>query len=786
MLIGFVVIYGWITNNSTIVQVYPALAPMQFNTALCFILTGLTTICIFLKFDTTSKLVGLCLTLISGATLLQHIYGFNLHIDNLFIDPFISVRTDVPGRMAPNTALCFLLVSLVPLLTLIKRMRKTFISGIIGSLVFMISSSSLVGYLLGIETAYKWGILTEMALHTAATFFIIGGGLLLFAAKDFWLEPRKAINWFSFTSVCFIFVAVIFIWQSYSQKELIRLRTQIDADAISVANRLQIRLGIYESIIKNSADSWWLHKNDNIQAWQELMSGWRVRIPELTTIGVTEPSGEFSRIVPSSNSAVLKDIVASNFSRISENELFNIVPVRKTNDKNLYILITAKSMADDLSEPIISYGLFNLSYVVDSLFRQEIYNKYNLYISDENNNFMPFTRDIGRKFVENYTWNRTVNLKFRDSIWTVGLELKNLKDASFGQPLLLITLLVGTVLSIVIVTMILFAHKVWLLSKRETKTNIKLKIEMEERALAEKKLYQLNQELEEIVAIRTKDLLEQSQELEEQKKAAINVMYDAEDARKKAENSERELDIKLQELARSNEELAQFAYIASHDLQEPLRKIIALGDILREEINEELNADADYAITTMRESASRMRTLIDDLLTFSKVDRINREMKNVELGQLVNEVLSDINTTINEANASVIFEHLPTIVADRVQMRQLFQNLISNSVKFARKEVPPVVKISGEIISSKAVIKIADNGIGFDMKYANTIFEPFKRLHSREAYKGTGIGLAICQKIIRRHNGTMTVESTPNVGTTFRITLPCSLANNNQTQSATA
>ncbi len=248
-----------------------------------------------------------------------------------------------------------------------------------------------------------------------------------------------------------------------------------------------------------------------------------------------------------------------------------------------------------------------------------------------------------------------------------------------------------------------------------------------------------------------------------------------------------ELEERIGELDRSNKDLEQFAYIASHDLQEPLRKIRAFGDRLASKYSQILTGDGTLYLERMESAAERMQRMIDDLLTFSRVSRPKESFTKTDLEQVVTDVLSDLEILIEKKNATVKMENdLPSIEAIPSQMRQLFQNIIGNALKFTREGVPPVVSISAEKpspdeisklsteVSSRKFVKISvsDNGIGFDEKYKERIFTLFQRLHSRAEYEGTGIGLSVCKKIVEFHNGLISVHSVPGEGSTFTFYLP--------------
>ncbi|HEX5033437.1 MAG TPA: PAS domain S-box protein, partial [bacterium] len=239
---------------------------------------------------------------------------------------------------------------------------------------------------------------------------------------------------------------------------------------------------------------------------------------------------------------------------------------------------------------------------------------------------------------------------------------------------------------------------------------------------------------------------------------------------KRAEEAIRQ---KTEDLARSNKELQDFAYVASHDLQEPLHKIIAFGDRLRLNTAGSLSEKAGDSLERIQRAALRMRQLIDDLLLYARVTTRARPYEEVDLTAVMREVLSVLEWRVAESQARIEIGELPVIEADRSQMLQLFQNLTGNALKFAKPGEPPEVKVHGRTGSDgQAEIWIEDRGIGFEEKFADVIFKPFQRLHGRDQYEGTGMGLAICQKIVTRHNGSIEVSSRPGEKTVFKVKLP--------------
>jgi PAS domain S-box-containing protein len=247
--------------------------------------------------------------------------------------------------------------------------------------------------------------------------------------------------------------------------------------------------------------------------------------------------------------------------------------------------------------------------------------------------------------------------------------------------------------------------------------------------------------------------------------------------RKKAEEEIRRY---ARQLERSNKDLHDFAFIVSHDLKEPLRKIRSFGTKLNADFGDVLSDEGSGCLKRMHNAAVRMEKMISDLLEYSQVSTKTKPFQMVDLNEIAKEVLSDLEMAVVKTSGRVELAHLPVIMADRYQMRQLFSNLLTNALKFHRQDVPPVVKVYARLVENSpqdppiryANLFIEDNGIGFNMEHLERIFQPFQRLHGRSEYDGSGIGLSICRKIVERHKGGITASSTPGEGTIFHVSLP--------------
>ncbi len=239
----------------------------------------------------------------------------------------------------------------------------------------------------------------------------------------------------------------------------------------------------------------------------------------------------------------------------------------------------------------------------------------------------------------------------------------------------------------------------------------------------------------------------------------------------KRKRIEEQMETTMDGLMRSNQELERFAYVSSHDLQEPLRMVTLYSQLLEKRYKDSLDSDADDFIEYIVDNAKRMKYLIDDLLEYSRVTSQTKEFENIDLEKVLENILSNLSILIIENNVDVTHDPLPTIFADKNQMMQVLENLITNAIKF-RGEKPPKIDISAKKGKKEWIFSVKDNGIGISPKHQEQIFEVFKRLHTREEYPGTGIGLSIVQKIIERHGGRIRLESELGKGSTFYFTIP--------------
>jgi signal transduction histidine kinase len=292
---------------------------------------------------------------------------------------------------------------------------------------------------------------------------------------------------------------------------------------------------------------------------------------------------------------------------------------------------------------------------------------------------------------------------------------------------------------------------------------VELAVFLAEAGLNKMRLQELMHSLEARIEERTRDL-------KDSQIATLKMAQDAEEARQVAQKANEKLKGAMDELNRSNKELQQFAYVASHDLQEPLRMVASYTELLEERYKGKLDAKADKYIGYAVDGAKRMQGLINDLLGLSRVNTHGKSFDKIDGNEIVEKALWALSKAIEEKQAQIQVDRLPTIMGDDGQLIQLFQNLIGNAIKFHGAE-NPVVKVGAKKENAKWVFSVQDNGIGIDPMFFDRVFVIFQRLHGRDAYQGSGIGLAISKKIVERHGGKLWVESEPGKGSVFYFSL---------------
>jgi PAS domain S-box-containing protein len=635
ILLGAVVLVGWHTRSPILIQISATLVPMQYNTALGFLLGGIGLLAAALGRERVAVPTGFFISSIGGITLAEYIFGMDLGVDQLFMEHYITVATSNPGRMAPNTALCFVLSGL-GLASIGQKQNghtRRVTTGLLSALVIGLGAVALSGYVTNVPSAYGWGQLTRMAIHTSIGFMVLGLGMLVLAWANESSSFTKVPDWLpSVIGVGLVTISVT-LWQALDAHEKVLIShygksINFFIDEIVLFFGFAMAIAVYIAMkaaqrANRSALAWEKEAQERKLAEERLAES-EVRFRTYFEMGMVG----FAETSPEKGWVRVNDALCGMLG-YSHDEITKLTWAELTHP-------------DDLDKDLAQ-----------------------------------FKRLLDGEIDGYYLEKRFLNKNGKPVPTIMSVRVRRKPDGSPDY------------------------------------------------------LFAVIQDISEL------------KELEEK-------------------------------LHQSNAELQQFAYVASHDLQEPLRMVTNYMGLLQRRYEEKLDADANEFIGFAVDGAKRMQQLIQDLLEYSRVGTRGKEFTPSDLSLLLDEALLNLQARIEETGAEISFSQLPTLTVDGGQTVRLFQNLIGNAIKYRDADKSPKIRIEAKALAGVGnwLFQISDNGIGIANEDYERIFNIFQRLHGREEYEGTGIGLAICKKIVERHGGRIWVESTPGAGSTFFFTLP--------------
>ena len=783
--IGGLVLIGWVIDNPYLKAFHPSLVSMKVNTALCFLFAG---VAVWLKqfadadrwSNVISRTCAVVVTGVAGATLLQYIFGFDFGIDQLIIRESVgAVGTSNLGRMAPATAFLFFILGAT--ITLQPGRIGSNLAQFTAPFALVVSLLSIVGYAYDVTSLRGIPGYTVIALHTALAFVVLSTGVvasspqcrLMIMLTRSATGARLLYRTLPIAGV----TLVLFGWVRleaeraglfssdlggifYTVASLVTLTVVIISSTVSLSRVEAERRRIAaerDRFFDQSLDLLCIAGTDGMfkrinQAWSKTLGHSTEELLSEPYLTFVHPEDRESTIAAASELAEGRDVVSfENRYRKRDGSYVWLNWVCRAPDKeNSFIFATAhditerkhaeqslqdfKAALDEHAIVAITDGRGTITYVNDKFCAISKYSREELVgqdhrIMNAGYHSKEFIRELWQTVTSGRVWKGEIKNRAKDGTFSwMDTTIVPFLDAR-GEPFQYVT----------------------------------IRTDITDRKNAESALQQAHNELEVRVAERTAELTLANARLE-----SATVF-----------------------LRRHNRELQEFVYVASHDLQEPLRKIEAFGGRLRDRCATILSDESRDYLERILSATSRMQTLIEDLLVLSRVSTQARPFASVDLTQIARGVLSDLESRLDQTGGQIELTPLPTIEADATQMRQLLQNLIGNALKFHRPGVAPLVKVhsapgslphrraglsDSDVVTDSVRILIEDNGIGFEEKYLDRIFQPFQRLHGRTEYGGTGIGLAICQKIVERHNGAITAYSTPGSGSQFVVTLPISHA----------
>jgi len=732
--LGLVVLVAWYAQLPAVLKLFPGAVAMQFNTALALLLAGSGAVAALRGRPAVAAACGAATALIGGATLTEYATGGDLLLDRLQwaagvsrdMAEYARVKTSSLGRMAPNTATALVLAG-GAVLALSRRGASPFrdrAAAALGTLCGGIALIALLGYAGGSTSAYAWGRLAQMAVHTALGLVLLGGGALALALARHGERGRPITAELPWLAVLAGAVVTLGLWNALADQEHRYIRASVRQSTETMASEVATQVNARVLALVRLSGQWAVDGRPSRAAWEHqaemnlahfpgyrgiLWADGAARARWLRPLRGNESAMGMNFRAEANRRAAFDAAMAAGVPRMTR-----VVPL-VTGGTGFLVAVPARTPAGSDGWVV---GAFNAPVLMDTVLASSPVAGYRVAVR-EGDRPLYGPEDAAPRS----RWAHEVAVPLYGRVWQVRAwpEPATLRAMRSRSPLLAVVL--GGIMTALLAWALAQFHAARMRERETAATSVRLSEEAEIRIRAE-----------------------------------------------------RELAAKAAELERSNLELEQFAYVASHDLQEPLRKIQAFGDLLVAEAGEALGGDARDYLARMRAAAVRMQSLIQDLLAYSRVSRGDPPAV-VDLARVAREVVSDLDGRVRGTGGTVEVGVLPTVRADPTQMRQLLQNLIANALKFHRPGVPPRVAVEGGCDApgregAACRITVRDNGIGFDEKYLDRIFTPFQRLHGRGEFEGTGMGLAICRKIAERHGGTITARSTPGEGSTFLVTLP--------------
>jgi len=742
--LGLAVIAGWLIQNPALLRISPSFEPMRFNAAIGFLVSGAALLSFFSGRHGLVKAFGLIAALLGILTFFQYASGIDIGIDQVFMKD--SVSSVYPGRMAPNTALGFSFTgaALWIQVAIISRHRNLVV-GLLGSIITALGLTALLGYLTGIIAINAWEGFIAMAVHTAMGFIAVGSGIIALALKEGRTE-KNVMRWLPIIICVGVLTGTLVFWRALAVQERAHVNRTAEIKTKAVRNSLHDQIETRTQALLRMAKRWEVHGRPWKTTWESDAGYYISHFPGYRAIGWVDPSFNLRWLVTHGNAGEpgvmnldrgLSNVLAAARDR---KELLLSDPVIM-DGKNVFAAVVPITIDEGFDGFII--GVYNVEELFDSILPSELTGLYSIEVLKGNNTL--FKKSPGLMLTDNNLAQES-ELILTGAAWRVRVRPTQEALREIRTRLPEVILAAGFAASILLALAVHFALASQSRAKTVEGANIKLGQEVAERKRAEEEAESHAAELAEANARLELEIVE----------------------RKKAEET---AERHAAELERSNAELEQFAYVASHDLQEPLRVIAGYAQLLAKRYKGKLDSDADEFISFVVDGTNRMQMLISDLLAYSKVGSRERVLKPCDCNSMLRSALCTLRAAVEEGNATVTHDLLPTILADEFQMGQLFQNLIGNSIKY-RGTVPPKVHISSVVNDSEWLFSVQDNGIGIDPKYHTRVFVIFQRLHGKGEYSGTGIGLAICKKVVENHGGRIWVESTPGAGSTFYFAVP--------------
>jgi PAS domain S-box-containing protein len=807
---------------------------MPLYAGIGFLLSSIAFFALIKRRRTLARLVGIIvmvgsLVILWGADHLDLSRHGGSHFEKVI--QFLGVGVELPSYLR---ILAFFMTGLVIIL-LSRRIRTETDSRLgfpafFGVLLFLLGLLATVGFLINPDLPARM-----FSLQGSIAFMILGMGFVTLVCREVSLETIVRSSWLPLSLGAGVMMFTVALWRVLTYQGHVTFSQEIAMELDEAVSEVERRMELRVEAMERFAKHWSMWGRPDRREWEADATEYVTGHQGYQSIGWVDPTLHLRWIVPlAGNKASLNLNLSSEKRRreafevaIRERSTALSGPLKLVEGGQGFRVVVPIFVHDTLDGFIVS--AFKYKRFFDIILHAHIARGYIISIADNGETvyerYLPNDDNLGRKWMK----NRVVS--GREGRWKISIWPTNAKVAEEISPLPTAILIIGTLVAVLAALAVHLLQLAWR-RKEEAVAAKQMELQFKEREASERRLKGLleaapdamlifnrdniivsaNSQAENLLGRARRDLLgkpvdifltrrEQSDKNQRDGSsftqgdrvlsthpetylqrsdgscfpAQVNCSFvelETENLGIAAIRNVSERKRQEEELARSNQELEHFAYVASHDLQEPLRMIISYLELLSRRYYKQLGAEADEFIGFAIDGAHRMRHLIEDLLSLSRVSRTRgAQIQNVSLEGALAQALLNLRASIQETGAKITHGPLPNIKGDSVQFSQLFQNLISNAIKYRNNEKPSI-HLTAERRNESWVIAVHDNGIGFDMKYVDRIFVIFQRLHTRQEYTGTGVGLAICKKIAERHGGKIWAESEPGKGSTFYVSVP--------------
>lgn len=822
LLLGLAVVFGWFAHDATLIQVDPGLTPMQFNTALSLALCGSGLLALVGQCTRWASAVGSLLVLIAGITLSQYITGVDIGIDELFVDHFITVNTTFPGRMAPNTALCFILFGISlwqPHLGRWGTATSSTLCSIVASLGFV----TLVSYVAGIDSAYSWGRMTPMAVHTAAGFLVLGlGGIALEVVQT--EGQRRRVSFSPLPTGVALAATSLWVWQAVYHDEQTKIRDLVQNQAQEIARLIDMEITYHNHALNRMAARWELTGGTDKTTWT---ADAQAHLRDFQTVAAIAWADEESRVRWLEPLAGNEEIIGFDLTSHPQGRAV-LARVRETgmqastdalNVSRIgqgFIVISPVLRSGEIAGYLV--GLYRLDRLFDVLsaatresYRYRVWEGENLIFESDT---APWPEGPGSE--------EPVSGEMRDGTWRLQLLPRPVWLASQRSNLPILILFAGLILSAATTIALHLLEAV----QRQYEV-----IQWSEKRLRQiidsaptgmitvdrvGTICDVNPAAQSQFGYDTKDLVGQPLEAfvpgamlgtqqagfrqgallkafrpsgEIQERSALKrngVTFPVEIALAPFESRDgvqvlvlitditerdearRRLEAHTRELESTNRDLDDFAYVASHDLRAPLTAIASLVHWIEEDTATLLPPGSAKHLALIKNRVGRMGKLLEDLLDYSRAGRTANETEFVDMAEMVSQVTDLVR---GAAPVTIRTQGLPAFETVRTPLHQVMRNLISNSIKHHDGD-GCLLEISATEQGAFYVFRVADDGPGIPRQFHKKVFNMFQTLRPRDEVEGSGMGLALVRKVVERYGGYVQLIESDGRGTTVEFTWP--------------